>query len=90
MRATAKNVRLKFDASRWYASKLNPKVYGDRLEYAGAIDMNVGLADLLEAARKRVLAATGAPMIEGLVEAVPPAPPAAVPCAPTDQPESAE
>ena len=55
---------------RWRASKIAPKEYGDRLEHAGSIDMNVGLADRLEAARQRVLAAAaGGAVIEGMAEA---------------------
>ena len=28
--------RVKYDALRWYASKLAPKVYGDKLQHANA------------------------------------------------------
>jgi hypothetical protein len=33
---TAAAARVKFDALRWYASKLAPKVYGDKLQHANA------------------------------------------------------
>jgi hypothetical protein len=33
---TANASRLKYDALRWYASKLAPKVYGDKLQHTGA------------------------------------------------------
>jgi hypothetical protein len=33
---TAAAVRVKYDAVRWYASKLAPKIYGDRLQHTGA------------------------------------------------------
>jgi hypothetical protein len=32
---TAQAVRVKFDALRWYASKLGPKIYGDRTQLVG-------------------------------------------------------
>lgn len=32
---TAVTNRLKFDAIRWYASKLAPKVYGDKMQHTG-------------------------------------------------------
>ena len=32
---TAQAVRVKYDALRWYASKLGPKVYGDKLQHTG-------------------------------------------------------
>jgi hypothetical protein len=32
---TAIAVRVKYDALRWYASKLGPKVYGDKLQHTG-------------------------------------------------------
>jgi hypothetical protein len=34
--ATAAAARVKYDALRWYASKLAPKVYGDKLQHANA------------------------------------------------------
>ena len=33
---TAAAARVKFDALRWYASKLAPKTYGDKLQHANA------------------------------------------------------
>jgi hypothetical protein len=33
---TAAAARVKFDALRWYTSKLAPKVYGDKLQHANA------------------------------------------------------
>jgi hypothetical protein len=33
---TANASRLKYDALRWYASKLAPKLYGDRVQHANA------------------------------------------------------
>ena len=33
---TAQAVRVKYDAIRWYASKLAPKVYGDKVQHTGA------------------------------------------------------
>jgi hypothetical protein len=33
---TAAAVRVKYDAIRWFASKLAPKVYGDKLQHTGA------------------------------------------------------
>jgi hypothetical protein len=69
MKATAKNAhaaRLRFDALRWYAGKLNPKVYGDRLEHAGSIDVNIGLADRLERARQPVIEATAEAVVTAL------------------------
>ena len=33
---TAAAARVKYDALRWYASKLAPKVYGDKLQHANA------------------------------------------------------
>jgi hypothetical protein len=35
---TAVSVRVKFDALRWYASKLAPKTYGDKLQHIGDRD----------------------------------------------------
>jgi hypothetical protein len=35
---TAASVRVKFDALRWYASKLAPKTYGDKLQHIGDRD----------------------------------------------------
>ena len=35
---TAAAVRVKYDALRWYASKLTPKVYGDKLQHSGDAD----------------------------------------------------
>ena len=32
---TAQAVRVKYDALRWYASKLGPKTYGDELQHTG-------------------------------------------------------
>jgi hypothetical protein len=32
---TAQAVRVKYDALRWYASKLGPKTYGDKLQHTG-------------------------------------------------------
>jgi hypothetical protein len=32
---TAQAVRVKYDALRWYASKLGPKTYGDKLTHSG-------------------------------------------------------
>lgn len=42
----------RIDARKWTASKLRPKVYGDRLAVEGEVTINV--ADRLEAARKRL------------------------------------
>jgi hypothetical protein len=33
---TAAAARVKYDALRWYASKLAPKVYGDKVQHANA------------------------------------------------------
>jgi len=44
--------RLRFDAMRWYTSKLAPKRYGERLEVEH--DVSDNLADRLLEARKRV------------------------------------
>jgi hypothetical protein len=35
---TAQAVRVKFDALKWYASKLGPKTYGDKVAHVGAGD----------------------------------------------------
>jgi hypothetical protein len=35
---TAAAIRVKYDALRWYASKLAPKVYGDKLQHTGDRD----------------------------------------------------
>jgi hypothetical protein len=35
---TAAAVRVKYDALRWYASKLAPKAYGDRIQHSGDRD----------------------------------------------------
>lgn len=43
--------RLRFDARRWYLSKLAPKKYGDKLEIEGKVD--IGMAERLARARKR-------------------------------------
>lgn len=43
--------RLRFDARRWYLSKLAPKRYGDRLEIDGKLEVDV--ASRIVAARKR-------------------------------------
>lgn len=32
---TAQAVRVKYDALRWYASKLGPKIYGDKVQHVG-------------------------------------------------------
>ena len=33
---TATSARLKYDAMRWFAAKLAPKTYGDKLQHANA------------------------------------------------------
>lgn len=43
--------RLRFDARRWYLSKLAPKRYGDKLELSG--DLNVSVTDRILASRRR-------------------------------------
>lgn len=48
--AVARN-RLRVDARKWYLSKLAPKRYGDRLELAGHVEID--LASSILAARKR-------------------------------------
>jgi hypothetical protein len=46
--------RLRFDQRRWWMSKVLPQRYGDKIgvEHSGGI--NVGLADSIAAARKRI------------------------------------
>ena len=43
--------RLKVDTRKWMLSKVLPKVYGDKLELSGTVD--VALGDRLSKARKR-------------------------------------
>jgi hypothetical protein len=68
------------DGVKWACAKRAPKVYGDRIEHTGQIDLNVGLAERIERARDR--------MIETTTEAVVTAP-YALPSG-ADEPESAE
>lgn len=52
--ATAENynaVRLKVDTRKWLASKLVPKVYGDRVEFEDATPPRADKVDLLDTAR---------------------------------------
>ena len=46
---TAQAVRVKFDALRWYASKLGPKIYGDKLQHTGdgggAVEVRITIDD---------------------------------------------
>ena len=58
--------RVRFDADRWFASKLLPKVFGDRVEHTGSVDVSIGLADRLDAARKRLAQAAAGAVIEGV------------------------
>ncbi len=69
---TAAAARVQFDADRWFAARLLPKVYGDKVEHSGNIDVTVGLADRLDAARKRLAAAAAGKLIEGTVVAADP------------------
>jgi hypothetical protein len=39
--------RVRIDARKWYASKLNPKTYGDKLELGGGLDLRLPRADPL-------------------------------------------
>lgn len=43
--------RLRFDARRWYLSKLAPKRYGDKVTHAGDPDNPVAVEDVTEARR---------------------------------------
>jgi hypothetical protein len=72
--------RVFLDGVKWTCAKRAPKVYGDRLEHAGGIDLNVGLAERVERASQRV--------IEAAAEAVVTAP-CALPSA-ADEPEPTE
>jgi hypothetical protein len=83
---TAHSARVKMDALRWFAAKLLPRVYGDRIEHAGSINVNVGLADRLNAARKRL--ATAGAVIEGV--ALPSPQPTTLPAVATDEAELVE
>ena len=47
---TAQAARVRFDALRWYASKLAPKVYGDRLEHVGKITHQIDVVRMSDAA----------------------------------------
>lgn len=45
--------RLRVDSRKWFAGKLYPKRYGDKQHVEHSGDINLGLADRLEKARKR-------------------------------------
>jgi hypothetical protein len=73
---------------RWRSSKIAPQEYGERLQHSGSINVNVGLADRLEAARKRLAAATAGAVIEGV--ALPSPQSTTLPAVATDEPELVE
>ena len=60
------------DGVKWSLAKRAPKVYGEKLEHSGNIDVNIGLADRLERARQRQIVAQAAKVIEGVVLPVEP------------------
>lgn len=67
-------VRIQVDTRKWIASKILPRVYGDRQQ----VDINLGVPDLgerLREARRRVDAAIG----ERVIEALPSRPAAVLP-----------
>ena len=61
---TAQAVRVKYDALRWYASKLGPKVYGDRTQLVGKITHQVDIVRLSDA-ELTALAAAGMAIANG-------------------------
>ena len=61
---TAQAVRVKYDALRWYASKLGPKVYGDRTQLVGKIAHQVDIVRLSDA-ELTALAAAGMAIANG-------------------------
>ena len=63
----AQIARVLLDAVKWSTAKRAPKVYGEKLEHAGSIDVNIGLADRLEKARQRQIAAQAGAVIEGTI-----------------------
>jgi hypothetical protein len=54
---TAQAARVRFDALRWYASKLAPKVYGDRLEHVGKITHQIDVVRMSDAALLEIASA---------------------------------
>ena len=61
---TAQAARVRFDALRWYASKLAPRQYGDRLEHVGKITHQIDVVrmsdtDLLAIASANTAIANG-------------------------------
>jgi hypothetical protein len=46
--------RMQVDARKWVASKLKPKVYGDRIDVA-VTDNRISVMDALKEAKQRVL-----------------------------------
>ena len=47
--------RMQVDARKWIASKLKPKMYGDRIDVA-VTDTRISVMDALKEAKQRVLA----------------------------------
>jgi hypothetical protein len=54
---TAQAARVRFDALRWYASKLAPRVYGDRLEHVGKITHQIDVVRMSDAALLEIASA---------------------------------
>ena len=54
---TAQAARVRFDALRWYASKLAPRQYGDRLEHVGKITHQIDVVRMSDAALLEIASA---------------------------------
>ncbi|RAU21131.1 hypothetical protein CU669_15140 [Paramagnetospirillum kuznetsovii] len=46
--------RLQIDARKWYAGKVRPKVYGDKIQQDVTMDVSDKLAERLDAAKARL------------------------------------